>query len=330
MAEIDNTIDDPRQREPLVLGGKDFTAVTDTHEDAARVTALLKLIEPGANDFLAHLGDAFHGLADRHALADGPGIGEPLQHGDEADERPHEAEHRRVGAHEPEHALGGGAHAIHRGRSALLVVAAVLVTFPLFFAAFLALPVLIGGVTFDQFWRTVLALVSGLFYAMAAGFAASSVCVRQFPAIALGTGGGGAGADNPLVFAVQALVTSTLICLLIYGLYRSSSRISRAIGPTGTNIYWISIAAGFTNVVPFDFWGWKTRPRDAASLAPDDAVEIYDPLDPSVQIRWWTTQPAAAHLARVAPHWNSTSSGWAPRQRMVSALSGRFRPSIGP
>jgi multiple antibiotic resistance protein len=55
-------------------------------------------------------------------------------------------------------------------------------------------------------------------------------------AIALGTGGGGPGADNPLVFGVQALVTSTLICLLIYLLYRSSGRIALAIGPTGTNI----------------------------------------------------------------------------------------------
>ncbi len=55
-------------------------------------------------------------------------------------------------------------------------------------------------------------------------------------AIALGTGGGGPGAGNPLVFAVQALVTSTLICLLIYLLYRSSGRIALAIGPTGTNI----------------------------------------------------------------------------------------------
>lgn len=55
-------------------------------------------------------------------------------------------------------------------------------------------------------------------------------------AIALGTGGGGPGADNPLVFAFQALVTSTPICLLIYFLYRSSNRIALAIGPTGTNI----------------------------------------------------------------------------------------------
>ena len=55
-------------------------------------------------------------------------------------------------------------------------------------------------------------------------------------AIALGTGGGGAGADKPLVFAVQALVTTSLICLLVYLLYRSSSRLARAIGTTGTAI----------------------------------------------------------------------------------------------
>lgn len=53
-------------------------------------------------------------------------------------------------------------------------------------------------------------------------------------AIALGTGG--ASDVNPLVFLVQALVTTTLICLLIFLLYRSSGRISRAIGRTGTTI----------------------------------------------------------------------------------------------
>lgn len=52
----------------------------------------------------------------------------------------------------------------------------------------MALPVLIGGITFGQFWRTVLALLGGLFFAIAAGFTASSVCVRQFPAIGLATG----------------------------------------------------------------------------------------------------------------------------------------------
>jgi multiple antibiotic resistance protein len=53
-------------------------------------------------------------------------------------------------------------------------------------------------------------------------------------AIALGTGG--AGNDNPVIFAVQALVTATLMSALVYILYRSSSRIARAIGPTGTAI----------------------------------------------------------------------------------------------
>ena len=38
-------------------------------------------------------------------------------------------------------------------------------------------------------------------------------------------------------------------------------------------------------------------------------------LDPSVQIRWWTTHPLAAHLASVPPAPNSTSSGWAPMAR---------------
>jgi len=52
----------------------------------------------------------------------------------------------------------------------------------------LALPVLIGGVTLGHFWRTVLALLNTLFFAIAAGFVASSLCVRQFPAIALATG----------------------------------------------------------------------------------------------------------------------------------------------
>lgn len=45
-----------------------FTAVTDTHEDAARVTALLKLVDPRANDFLVHLGDAFHSLDSEEQL----------------------------------------------------------------------------------------------------------------------------------------------------------------------------------------------------------------------------------------------------------------------
>src|ERR1041385_6213956 len=52
----------------------------------------------------------------------------------------------------------------------------------------MALPVLIGGVTLANFSCSVLAIVNGLFFAIAAGFLASALCVRQFPAVALATG----------------------------------------------------------------------------------------------------------------------------------------------
>ena len=41
--------------------------------------------------------------------------------------------------------------------------------------------------------------------------------------------------------------------------------------------------------------------------------------------RWWTTQPAAAHLASVPPAPNSTSSGWAPIARATPGRRGRRR-----
>lgn len=66
---------------------------------------------------------------------------------------------------------------------ALAAVYSLLAIFPV-----LALPVLIGGITAGHFWRTVLALLNALFFALAAGFAASALNVRQFPAVALAIG----------------------------------------------------------------------------------------------------------------------------------------------
>ena len=66
------------------------------------------------------------------------------------------------------------------GSSSLTLLYSLLAIFPL-----LALPVLFGGITFSHFWCVVLALVNGLFFAMTAGFVASALCVRQFPAVAL-------------------------------------------------------------------------------------------------------------------------------------------------
>jgi hypothetical protein len=50
---------------------------------------------------------------------------------------------------------------------------------------------------------------------------------------------------------------------------------------TGTNIYWISIAGEYptTGTPPYPF-GWKTRPRDPNSPAPDSAVDIFNPNSP--------------------------------------------------
>lgn len=53
-------------------------------------------------------------------------------------------------------------------------------------------------------------------------------------AIALATGS--SGERNLPAFVVQACLTTILICILIYVLYKSSSRISRALGATGTAI----------------------------------------------------------------------------------------------
>ena len=64
----------------------------------------------------------------------------------------------------------------------------------------------------------------------------------------------------------------------------------------GTNIYWISIAAQYL-VGQLDYpWGWKSRPRDTNSLAPDDAVRIFYPTAPFPGMPyyegtniWWPT-----------------------------------------
>ena len=52
----------------------------------------------------------------------------------------------------------------------------------------LAVQMLLGGVTLGQFWMTVLALANTIFFSVAVGFFASSVCRKQFTAVALATG----------------------------------------------------------------------------------------------------------------------------------------------
>ena len=60
----------------------------------------------------------------------------------------------------------------------------------------------------------------------------------------------------------------------------------------GDNIYWISIAAIYDAGVPNMFpWGWKTRPRDPDSQAPDDAVIIMAPTAPAPGMGYESGRP---------------------------------------
>ncbi len=58
-----------------------------------------------------------------------------------------------------------------------------------------------------------------------------------------------------------------------------------------SNIFWVSIAASYQLSYPEYPWGWKTRPRDLDSPAPDDAVRIYDPTAPLPGLPYVSGQP---------------------------------------
>ncbi len=73
--------------------------------------------------------------------------------------------------------------------------------------------------------------------------------------------------------------------------------------PTGgTNIYWVSIAAVYNQPgTETPFWGWKTRPRDPDSLAPDDAVRIFYPTEPL---------PGMPYVAGTNIWWPEPTNSW--------------------
>ena len=150
--------------------------------------------------------------------------------------------------------------------TALASVYGLLAIFPM-----LALPLLMGGITFPYFARTVLGLLNGILFALAAGFLASVVCKRQFVAIALamglmiGVGGGlllgAAAADahaptRPLAHWLAGL--SPLYCLIA----ADGSRFF------GSNRFWLS--AGAVAGMSFSWLGlttlllartWRDRPQ---------------------------------------------------------------------
>ncbi len=125
--------------------------------------------------------------------------------------------------------------------TALASIYNLLAVFPM-----LALPLLMGGITLEHFWRTVLALIVSIFFSLACGFVASVVSMRQFSSIALalalsllaGAGLLAAAAivddyKGPKVW-VQTLAT----CCPLYSLVTADG--SRTLSQ---NNYWVSLAA---------------------------------------------------------------------------------------
>ncbi|NOS71098.1 MAG: ABC transporter permease [Verrucomicrobia bacterium] len=109
----------------------------------------------------------------------------------------------------------------------------------------LALPLLMGGITLEHFWRTVLALIVSIFFSLACGFVASVVSVRQFTSIAVALGlslltGAGLLAAAAIVDdykGPQVWVQTLASCCPLYSLVAADG--SRTLGQ---NHFWLSLA----------------------------------------------------------------------------------------
>lgn len=83
--------------------------------------------------------------------------------------------------------------------------------------------------------------------------------------------------------------------------------------PTPSNIYWISIAADYgQSPSPTYPWGWKTRPRDPTSRAPDAAVRVFMPTQPV---------PGSTFKAGAPILWPTQTNAWDMAFRLSSTPS---------
>jgi len=125
--------------------------------------------------------------------------------------------------------------------TALSAVYGLMAIFPM-----LALPLLMGGITLQYFWKTILALVVTIFFSMACGFAATTICRRQFTAIALAMGlafsfgaglMGAAAAVNGLLRKAALAEGIAAFCPLYTLLSADGARVF------GKNHFWSSVLA---------------------------------------------------------------------------------------
>jgi ABC-type Na+ efflux pump permease subunit len=136
----------------------------------------------------------------------------------------------------------------------------------------LALPLMIGGITPAEFARVLLALLNGLFCAMAIGFAVSSVCVRQFPAVALATGLTlflGAGwlvlAEGLRELSVPRSVTDWIATFCPLHTLFAATETRRLTGPTQFWFSFSTVAALSWTLLLLTAWrlnrSWRDRPK---------------------------------------------------------------------
>ncbi len=156
--------------------------------------------------------------------------------------------------------------------TALPTVYGLLGIFPL-----LGFPMLLGGVTVAEFWKTLLALLDAVLFALACGFVASVFCKRQFAAIAVALGlaiGVGVGLLAAAAIVHEFRISKTLVDGLsifspLYTLVSSDG--GKPIGRP--NLYWQSlgaVAAMSLTMLGFVTWRlsrvWQDRPK-AAGIA---------------------------------------------------------------
>ena len=85
-------------------------------------------------------------------------------------------------------------------------------------------------------------------------------------------------------------------------------------GPFGTNVYWISIAGEYWQGLESPWaWGWKTRPRDLTSPAPDDAVRMHVPPP-------WLIEPGTICEASDPIFWPDPEYSWDLAFELISSF----------
>jgi ABC-type transport system involved in cytochrome c biogenesis permease component len=135
----------------------------------------------------------------------------------------------------------------------------------------LALPLLMGGITFDDFGRMVLALLNAVLCALATGLAASVLFTRQFPAVAFATGMAtlwGAGLLGVAAIVHSGKGSKALVELLAVGCPFYSLLVADGRRMFGSNYYWQSLATVAAMSLACIGWvtwrlarSWRDRPQ---------------------------------------------------------------------